>query len=128
MHNESNLPAIAERKTLGRRSVVRGAAWAAPVVGLAAAAPAYAASTTFPIPILGAARWEWGNPSHNWIFRGITVCADRPIVAGDLTITITAPNSLTHAAAASNAATIATSTTTTAWTTGTVPTTTRQAS
>lgn len=104
MHNESNLPAIAERKTLGRRSVVRGAAWAAPVVGLAAAAPAYAASRTFDWPPFNYTGWEWNNSIvsgyyHDMMIRGAEACAgDQAIPANDLKITITLPNSLSRGA------------------------------
>lgn len=97
LNNDSSLPVSAEPKALGRRTLVRGAAWSAPVVALAATAPAYAASSTFGGGLIGGARWEWGNPSHDWLVRGLTVCVPpggRTIQANDLQIKITAPNSI----------------------------------
>lgn len=99
-HHQSNLPAAAESKTLGRRTVVRGAAWAAPVVGVAAAAPAYAASYSFGVPIFNYTGWEWNNTNVDMVVRGAEACAgNAPIPANTLKITITLPNSLSRGAA-----------------------------
>lgn len=69
-------------------------AWSAPVVALAATAPAYAASSTFG-GIIGGARWEWGNPSSDWLgarTHRVRSAGGRTIQANDLQIKITAPN------------------------------------
>lgn len=41
--------------TITRRTVVRGAAWTAPIVAVAVAAPAFAASVTIPPPVIDGA-------------------------------------------------------------------------
>jgi hypothetical protein len=99
-NNDSHLPAVAEPKTLGRRTLVRGAAWAAPVVGVAAAAPAYAASYSFGVPDFTYTGWEWNNLNFDMVVRGAAACAgNAPIPANTLKITITLPNSLSRGAA-----------------------------
>lgn len=49
-----------------RRTVIRAAAWSAPVIALAAATPLAAASTT-PQPAPGGARWQGGTAVSTWV-------------------------------------------------------------
>lgn len=118
MHNE-DVSTGAVRPTLDRRSIVRGAAWAVPAVTVASAAPAFATTTPagpggpgdpgqndFSWPfIINYAGWEWGNPSHDILGRGLmarTNAAGQPIAAGGLKITLNIHDNLKTGALCSN--------------------------
>lgn len=48
----SNANETLNSPTIGRRTIVKGAAWAVPVVAVSAAAPAFAASRCVPVPVI----------------------------------------------------------------------------
>lgn len=98
---EASDPGLGKRGNLNRRSVVRGAAWSAPVlVAAGAVAPAFAASpgqNGFDQPS-GTARWEWYNvvPSRIQVtnLKVCTASGGVPIPVGGLALTLTLPSSL----------------------------------
>jgi hypothetical protein len=74
-----------------RRTLVRGAAWSVPVVSIAAAAPAFAASGTSSLTAGGAAV-KWGNGSTKHVSWDLTL-TNGAVAIDTVSITFTyAPN------------------------------------